>query len=48
MSFKIIPTLPFEQRLKQQAKKYSSIKKVIMTFAEQLGATSQDRYTTRE
>lgn len=33
MSFKIIPTPPFERELKQLAKKYPSIKKDITALA---------------
>lgn len=36
MSFKIVPTPPFERELKQLAKKYSSIKKDIAGLARQL------------
>ena len=36
MSFKIIPTPPFERELKQLAKKYPSIKKDITALARQL------------
>jgi hypothetical protein len=36
MSFKIIPTPPFERELKQLAKKYPSIKKDITALAQQL------------
>lgn len=36
MSFKIIPTPPFERELKQLAKKYPSIKKDIAALGEQL------------
>jgi len=36
MSFKIVPTPPFERDLKQLAKKYPSIKKDIAALAQQL------------
>jgi len=36
MSFKIVPTPPFERELKQLAKKYPSIKKDIAALAQQL------------
>lgn len=36
MSFKIIPTPPFEKELKKLAKKYSSIKKDIASLAVKL------------
>lgn len=36
MSFNIIPTPPFEKELKQLAKKHPSIKKDIISLAEEL------------
>jgi hypothetical protein len=41
MSFKIIPTPPFERELKQLAKKYPSIKKDITALAQQLAQQPQ-------
>lgn len=41
MSFKIIPTPPFERELKQLAKKYSSLKKDIAGLGAQLLETPQ-------
>jgi mRNA-degrading endonuclease RelE of RelBE toxin-antitoxin system len=45
MSFKIIPTPPFERELKQLAKKYPSIKKDIAALAQQL--VQQPRWVPR-
>jgi hypothetical protein len=41
MSFKIIPTPPFERELKQLAKKYPSIKKDITALAQQIAQQPQ-------